>query len=210
MTEEVVHRPAWKTVFSSKIFYASAFLLIIGAALDNINGAQIQRLFPGRLPIPDTLFQFLPYWRWTQILTDLANIFSCLLLALYLFPNRWHKLPQVLAVLGLGYTIRSITILLNPFGGPLGNVVHYGLTNIHQYGQFPSGHVFLVTAIYYLIDRRQLPRYKQLALLSVFVELISLLLSRGHYSIDIIGGLLLGYFSFHFLADYQELTLTKR
>lgn len=199
--------PAWKVVFRSKIFYASAFLLITAAALDNINGAQINRLFPDRQPIPDTMFQILPYVGWTQGLTDIANIFSCLLLALYLFPNRYRKLPRVLAVLGLGYVIRSSVILLNPFGGALGTNAHYGLTTIHQYGEFPSGHVFLVAAIYCLIETEEAPGLKRLALLSVFVEIISLLLSRGHYSIDIVGGLLLAYFAYHFLGTRSELEI---
>lgn len=196
--------PAWKIILKSKIFWASALLLVTGATLDNLNGQQLNRLFPARVPIPDTLFEILPYYQWTQGFSDLANVFSCLLLALYLFPHRWRKLPFALAVLGLGYTLRSILILLNPFGGPLGNFVHYGVTNIHQFGQFPSGHMFLVVAIYFILDQDDVPGLKKLALVSIIVEVLALLLSHGHYSIDIVGGWLVGYLCFHFLSQYHQ------
>lgn len=207
MTDAGAKLPAWKIVFTSNVFYASAFLLLVGAGLDNVNSRFIQILFPNRQPIPDTLFDLLPYAPWTQYLTDIANIFSCVLLAIYLFPHRWRKLPQALAVLGLGYTIRSVLILLNPFGGWLGNNAHYGLSTIHQYGEFPSGHVFLVVAIYFLIDGANAKLLKRLALASVVVEIVTLLLSRGHYSADIVGGLLIGYFSYYILKKYKDLTI---
>lgn len=198
----------WRALFTQRTFYACLALLVIGAVMDFVNGQQIQILFPNRVPIPDTLFMVLPYLPWTQYLTDLANIFSCLLLALYIFPARPWRLPLSLAVLGLGYLIRSVAILLNPFGGALGNMAYYGLTKIHQYGEFPSGHVFLVAAIYLLIDKREAPLLRRLALLSLIVECATLLLSHGHYSVDIIGGLLIGYFSYHVLKDFRELQLS--
>lgn len=199
----------WKTALQSKVFYAALFLLIIGAVMDITTSEHvIPMLFPNRAPIPDTLFSILPYLPWTQYLTDLANIFSVILLMFYLFPKRWNYLPLTLAVLGLGYLMRSVFTMLNPFGGALGNVVSYGLTNVHQYGEFPSGHVFLVVAIYLLIQSDALT-LKRLALASVVVEVISLLLSHGHYSVDIIGGWLIGHFAYHSLVGYKGLIISR-
>lgn len=208
MTGDSATESGWRILLTSKIFYAALFLLISGAAMDIITSQYlIPKLFPNRVPIADTLFNILPYAPWTQYLTDLANVFSVALLLFYLFPRRWGKLPLVLAILGLGYLMRSIFTMLNPFGGPLGNIVHYGLTTVHQYGEFPSGHVFLVTATYFLIQN-DTPVLKKLALLSVTIEVISLLLSHGHYSVDIIGGWLIGYFTYHVLYSYKELTVS--
>lgn len=207
MANTLTDKSAWKTILKNRVFYAALLLLIVGATTDIVTGQFIiPKLFPNRVPIPDTLFNNLPYLPWTQYLTDLANIISLILLLIYLFPRRWGKLPQVLAVLGLGYLLRSVFTLLNPFGGALGNVVHYGLSTVHEYGEFPSGHVFLVAAIYFLIQA-DAPILKKLALLSVVVEVISLLLSHGHYSVDIIGGWLIGYFTYHVLSGYKELTI---
>lgn len=175
--------------------------------MDNLSSQLIPHLFPDRPAIYDTLFHLLPYVPWTQYLTDLANIFSCVLLAWYLFPRRWPQLPRVLAVLGLGYFLRSLLILINPFAGPLGNEVHYGITHIHQYGQFPSGHMFLVVAIYLLIGN-DAPKLKAAALVSIFIETITLLLSHGHYSIDIVGGFFLAYFAFHVLRN-QDIEISQ-
>lgn len=208
MDKKSANGPGARIIARSPVFYASLFLLLTGAVMDIINSEYvIPKLFPNRAPIPDTLFTILPYIPSTQYLTDLANIFSVILLVLYIFPKRWIKLPLALAVLGLGYLLRSVFTLLNPFDGALGNGVHYGLTNVHQYGEFPSGHVFLVVAIYFLIQA-DAPTLKKLALLSVIVEIITLLLSHGHYSVDIIGGWLIGYFAYHSLSGYKGLTIS--
>ncbi len=190
-------------LWRNKYFYASLVLLLIGAFFDMRNSDLIHTYFPLRQPIPDSLFMVLPYLPWTQNWTDLANIFSAILLGFYLFPKRWDKVPFALTVLGLGYLLRSLLILLNPFGGPLGNVVNYGLTNIHQYGQFPSGHTFFVVAVYLFINRLEDPLLKRLALLSCAVEIVALLLSHGHYSIDIVGGILVGYFTYNEVKKYE-------
>ncbi len=191
-------------------FIASAFLLITGSWLDIHNSATIQANWPNRQPIPDSLFLLLPYIGWTQYFSDLANIFSIILLAIYLFPQRWQKLPFALSILGLGYLLRSMLELLNPYGGPLGNIAYYGITKIHQFGQFPSGHTMLVVIIYYLIDRDEAPLLSNLALGSIAVEVASLLLSHGHYSIDIVGGFFVAYFSYHELKKHQsQLTIPE-
>ncbi|HEY1074402.1 MAG TPA: phosphatase PAP2-related protein [Patescibacteria group bacterium] len=191
-----------RSLFSDPRFYFCLLILVIGASANFYSSALIQQLFPYRLPIQDTLFQILPYWPWTQNWSDWANIFSILLLIVYLFPKRSRLVPFVMLSFGVGYFLRSILILLNPFGGPLGNVTHYGLTTVEQHGQFPSGHIFLVTLVYFIIHRDE-RMLKQLALVSIFIEIAALLLSHGHYSIDIVGGLFLGYFVAHSLQPYE-------
>lgn len=194
---------------TAKQLAASLFLLLTGIFLDIHNSGTIQQNFPDRQPIPDLLFLALPYIAWTQYISDLANIFSVVLLGIFIFPRNWRKLPFVFSILGLGYLLRSLMILLNPFGGPLGNVVHYGITTIHQFGQFPSGHTMLVVIIYLLLPQQN-KALKRLALLGVIVEVIVLLLSHGHYSIDIIGGWLVGYFSYKTLQPHESALTIKK
>ncbi len=198
------------TLWKNSWFYLSLLILAVGITTDVLSSAAIQSLFPDRLPIYDTLFHILPYIPWTQYFSDLANIFSVIILALYIFPRRWRELPFVLLVIGVSYLARGILILLNPFGGPLGNIATYGLTSIHQYGQFPSGHVMLVVLIFFFIDGNEQPILKRLALLSCFVEVAALLTSHGHYSIDIVGGFLVAYFTSHALRTFKPLITSSR
>lgn len=185
-------------------WYWTPVFLVAAVIFQTITSWLIQVNFPDRQPIQDTLFSVLPYWPWTQNWSDIANIFSAILLGMYVFPKRVQKLPFIFTVIGLGYLLRGVFIYLNPFGGPLGNIAEYGLTNIHQYGQFPSGHTMITVLIYLMIDRLEEPRLKWLALISILVEVAALLLSHGHYSIDIVGGFLVGYFAYHVLRPVED------
>jgi membrane-associated phospholipid phosphatase len=63
----------------------------------------------------------------------------------------------------------------------------------------------LASAIYFLIDGRRHPGFKRAAGLLCLVEMITLILSRGHYSIDIVGGAALSYLVVVlWLARYRE------
>ncbi len=181
-----------------------ALFVFLAAWLNFQNSNLIQVYFPHRTPIIDTLFLITPEVMWTQYLTDLANITSCILLGIYIFRGRQHHLPFTLTVIGFGYFLRSLIILLNPFGGPLGNIAHYGLTTIEQHGQFPSGHTLIVVLAYYLIAKSEAPLLKKLALISVWIEVVSLILSRGHWSVDVVGGFLLAYFAYHFIKEHYR------
>lgn len=94
--------------------------------------------------------------------------------------------------------------MLTPLGSSMGNEMQYGLTNIHQYGCFPSGHTIMVVLAYMIIQGEENRTLKALALSSVIVEITSLVLSRGHYSIDIAGGLLVSYFAYYYLLPLQK------
>lgn len=191
-------------IFRSHRWLITATFMVAAVVFQGVTSWLIQVNFPDRQPIYDTLFDVLPYWPWTQYWSDIANIFSAILLGVYVFPKHVQRLPFMFTVIGLGYLLRGILIYLNPFGGPLGNIAEYGLTNIHQYGQFPSGHTMITVLIYFLIDGKETPTLKWLALGSIIVEVAALWLSHGHYSIDIVGGFLVGYFSYHVLKPIEQ------
>jgi membrane-associated phospholipid phosphatase len=174
-----------------------------GLAFSSYMSRLIGVYFPDRQPIFDTLFSWLPYWSWLQYWTDIAFLFSIALLAWAFIPEHMKRLPFIFTVIGLAYFIRGFFVFMNPFGGPLGNIAEYGLTTVHQFGQFPSGHTLFVVLVYLLLDARDTPHLKQWALVSVVVEIVSLLLSHGHYSIDIAGGFLVAYFAYHVLKPIE-------
>lgn len=177
------------------LFGAGLFLLCVAVVLNlDIGVYIISTYFPDRPQLPDLLFMTMPYIQWTQYLTDIANVVSIGLLIWYVAAyNRLFELPFITMTIAVGEILRGFLILLNPFAGPLGNGAHYGLTTITQLGQFPSGHTFVVVAAYLLVDRRIAPKLKLWLLISMIVEIVSLVLSRGHYAIDIVGGIFMAY-----------------
>lgn len=191
-------------MLKNRQLWLSLTLLLLASGLNFVVSALIQLYFPDRQPIPDTLFIVTPYVDWTQYLTDLANIFSFVLVGFYVARGHREELPFILAVFGTAYLMRAFIILLNPFGGPLGNIVTYGLTTIHQHGQFPSGHTLMVVVSYLVVNAKKAPLIKRLLLGSVIVEMVSLILSRGHYGIDVLGGFFVAY------VAYNELIKSDR
>ena len=62
----------------------------------------------------------------------------------------------------------------------------------------------LVTLAWLLIDGVRLPRLKRLSGVLAILEGLTLLLSRGHYSIDIVGGVLVSWFIVERLSGYKD------
>ena len=193
-----------KTIFSSFKFYMALLFLSLMAYFNFLSSSCIYKYFPNRVIIDDLLFRLTPYVSWTQYWTDIANLFSCILLLIYLFYGRSRQFAYILTTFAVMYLMRGFLILLNPLGGPLGNGVHYGLTQIHQYGQFPSGHTGIVILCYLLVDGKEAPIIKKVLLVSVIVEIVSLILSRGHYSIDIVGGFFIAYLAVNIMQRYKQ------
>lgn len=191
---------------SYKIFW-SVLVLAAGIALNMLGSRLIGLYAPDRPIPPDLFFTYVPYLGWTQYASDIANVFSVAILAVYIFSGRFRLIPMVLMTFGLAEVMRGLIILLNPLGSPLGPEMRYGVTNfvaITQYGQFPSGHTMVVVLSYFLVDWRSAPSLKALMLFSVVVEMVALIASRGHYSIDIVGGFLIAYVAFHEVKKREQ------
>ena len=87
-------------------------------------------------------------------------------------------------------------MILTPLGRPTGNATPYGLfkfVGIIQHGMFPSGHVALSFIIYLMIPRDARKGFKGAAGILCILQIAVLVFSRGHYAIDIAGGLLISW-----------------
>lgn len=194
----------------TKNFYRlfwSSLALAFGIGL-NITSSQLIQAFAPNRPIPsDLLFKITPYISWTQFLSDPAVIFSFTLLAIYVFAGRIRLVPVALLTFAVAEALRGALILLNPLGSPLGPDMQYGAVNffpIEQFGQFPSGHMMFVALSYLLVERGEAPNLKALLAFSIFVEIMALIFSRGHYGIDIIGGFLIAYLAYKEVGKYRS------
>ncbi len=176
---------------------AWAVALGIGAAalVATVAGnALIVTRFEGAPRPDDLLFELLPHvWpaRWLTIVALVGGFGAFVLVTLR---QDLSRLPTFGAVLALMYLLRAGIMVLTPLAPPHGEGVF--VTAPPQFGMFPSGHVAALTVLALLTppDRRWLRRL-QWAMVGLVVA--GLLLAHGHYSVDVVGGLLLAYVVVH-------------
>lgn len=193
-----------KKVLHSPLFYISALFILSAAVLNMVNSELIQQLFPNRAPLLDSLFLITPQVMWTQYFTDIAVLVSPTILLILIVKKDREHFPYYLTAFAFGYLLRGFMILLNPIGGYFGNMHGYGLTNIMQHGMFPSGHTILVFVAFFISKGIADRTIRILLAASCVIEIVCLILSRGHYGIDIIGGILVAYFVCNELAKHKS------
>lgn len=157
----------------------------------------IHWLYPDRPIVPDLLFTLLPDLPWLSYLSEplIAGSIAILLLQAFRYDRR--TLPYYFFALAALYSSRAFLMILTPLGRPTGNLSSYGMfesTGLLQHGMFPSGHQMLACMAYLLVDAGVTRQLKHLALGLALAQALVLVLSRGHYSIDIIGAALVAWF----------------
>lgn len=159
----------------------------------------------------DLLFDLLPYVRPARWLTVVALVLGFgAFLADLLRRDGWtsRRLQEAATAFALMYLLRAVLTVLTPLAPAQGEEPF--IFHPQQYGMFPSGHTAAGTLLLLLTPpERTGPRRAQWLALALMVA--GLLLARGHYSIDIVGGLLVGYVVVHAVRTWRLLApLTGR
>lgn len=186
-------------------------LLVCASGMNALSSLFIKAHFPARPLVPDLLLELLPRVEAFQYVADVFSgvVPACMLAALaaQLRTACDRPLGDAFAMAALLYVFRAALIVLTPMLSPHGNATgKFGLLP-PQTGMFPSGHTALVFLAYLVVVRgtgappaqppppaQKQPWLRVAFALLVCFEMLALLLSRGHYSIDLVGGLLLCYF----------------
>lgn len=171
---------------------AAAVLAASGVAA-RASSAFIALRFPDRPTPDDLLFRLLPNISWTQYVADAVLVVGVALAVWYAVRLRPYEGPSVVAMVGLMELARAAINILTPLASPLGNGTLWGLMRFEQNGMFPSGHTGTALLLYLTVDGTAAPRIKRVMLLLFVAECVTLVLGRGHYTIDIVGGILLTY-----------------
>jgi membrane-associated phospholipid phosphatase len=184
------------------------FVVLVASSLFNfVTSELIQYLYPDRPVVPDLLFDILPYVPAAQYAFDALVAANIIMMLYYAFAVDRKHAGYYLFTVGVGYVARAILMALTPLGQPTGNNETMGiglLLNIYQHGMFPSGHTYLTAVIFFLIDRRRAPRLKTTTGIFCICEMILLLLSHAHYSIDLVGGLMTAFLTFYLMNRFKE------
>lgn len=170
----------------------AAVLAAVAVACSRAASWFIAARFPDR-PMPrDLLLDALPYVSASQYVADAAVLLAMALLAVHLWRAAPRELPGVVTAFALAYLLRAALIVLTPLASPHGGGAFGFMPS--QVGMFPSGHSanVLLCVLFARADRSR--AFKGVVTALACTEWVALLLSRGHYSIDIAGGLLLAYF----------------
>ena len=126
-----------------------------------------------------------------------------LLFAVLYFRQQDRDCGRLLASLGLFYALRGFFLLLLPIGPPLDAFDPGDRLTIYPYAShayFPGGHIGIMLLMAWALRRRPLRiGLTMFALLFGFGSM----LTRAHYTADILGGVLLAY-AIHRLLEKRE------
>jgi len=107
--------------------------------------------------------------------------------------KEYNRVPFILLMVGIFYLVRGVFIVLTPFGNPPlfgGSDPLFNGFSKYELGVYPSGHTGNVFMLFMLVNDSI---YKKIILVCLVIVIIALLLSHGHYSIDIFSGIFFAY-----------------
>lgn len=174
------------------VITAAAFVLL-AASCSAASSGLIAHAFPDRPAARDLLFEALPYIDAAQYSADVALIGALACLLIEVIRNRPAQVPAIVTQFSVMYVLRAAAMLLTPLASAHGNAALYGIVPLVQYGMWPSGHAGFALLCVLLIDKRAKGLYRTTLALACIVW-VSLIVGHAHYSIDVIGGMLLAYF----------------
>ncbi len=187
-----------------------SLLLLAGAIFTSLWSHNYLRNFSEYRPlIPDIIHNQLPSIPDFGYVADLIVIFDLIILG-FLFSQNKEKIPYYLSLIASIYFVRAILITLNPVGDSFINSGYYGLfpgSDLSQ-GMFPSGHTAIAFLVFLLTEKKS--NFKLSTLILLILEIFALLISKGHYSIDIVGGILLTYTLYRVFEDRKNYFTKKQ
>ena len=143
--------------------------------------------------LSDLILDNLPYMN-VSFMYDIFCIIPVGLLLIYIFHRKdFDRVPFFMLMIGIFYILRGIFIILTPFGNP---PMFEGTDSIfkgfskYELGVYPSGHAGNIFMIF-LLTRDSI--YKKLILFCLVIVVSTLFLARGHYSIDVLSGIIFAY-----------------
>lgn len=152
--------------------------------------------FPNKVISPDILFNVFPYHVNLEYISDLLFFLLVFLFISSYFLKEKKRSNDIIDTISIFYIFRALLMVLTPLMRPTGvDLPSHGIFReiMTQFGMFPSGHVGLTALLYFLIDGSEYRKFKQLYLYLLVIYSVLMIISLGHYSIDVVGGIMLGY-----------------
>ena len=183
-------------VLKSKYLYIGFFTLAMGIGLNYASQIYLYNYVSEGKTLPmlsDMILDNLPVID-LSLVYDIVCLIPILLIVVYLIHKKeFNRFPFVLLMVGFFYIVRGIFVVLTPLGNPPmfegSNPLFNGFAK-YELGVYPSGHTGNVFMLFLLVNDSL---YKKLILCCLSIVIVALLLSHGHYSIDIFSGIFFAY-----------------
>ena len=183
-------------VFKSKYLYIGFLSVLAGMALNIASQTYLHNYMSEGKTLPmlsDLILDNLPVID-LSLVYDIVCMIPILLVFIYMIHRKdFNRFPFILLMVGLFYLVRGVFIVLTPFGNPplfMGSDPLFNGFSKYELGVYPSGHTGNVFMLFLLVNDSL---YKKLILICLSIVIIALLLSHGHYSIDIFSGIFFAY-----------------
>jgi membrane-associated phospholipid phosphatase len=180
----------------SKYMYIALFSFITGAGLNIASQTYLHNYLSQGKTLPvlsDFILDKIPVMN-VSLYYDIFALIPIILVIIYVIhKNEYNRVPFILMMSAIFYIVRGIFIILTPFGNPPmfgGSDPLFNGFSRFDLGVYPSGHAGNVFLLFLLVNERI---YKWIILFCLFLVIITLFLSHGHYSIDIFSGLFFAY-----------------
>jgi membrane-associated phospholipid phosphatase len=170
----------------------SLLFLFVCAIIAYIGVLNLYKIYPNLPILTDFLFEHTPYLN-ILFIADIIVTVAVISFFVFMFKkNKWKELPFYATIIGIFYLIRSALIYLTPLANPYPGV-NFLPKVFPSGGMFPSGHTALIFLFFLFTLKNKAKSWNIYFIILLIIEMISMILSRGHYTIDIIGALFIAY-----------------
>jgi membrane-associated phospholipid phosphatase len=183
-------------LFKSRYFYIGFFSVLAGMALNIASQTYLHNYMSEGKTLPmlsDLILDNIPVID-LSLVYDIVCLIPIFLVFVYVAHRKdYNRVPFILLMVGIFYLVRGVFIVLTPFGNPPlfgGSDPLFNGFSKYELGVYPSGHTGNVFMLFMLVNDSI---YKKIILVCLVIVIIALLLSHGHYSIDIFSGIFFAY-----------------
>ena len=180
----------------SKYFYIGLVSLIFGTQLNFASQTYLHNYMSEGKTLPmlsDLILDHLPVIN-LSFFYDFFCLLTSIIIGIYVIHKKeYGQIPFILLLCGILLVVRGVFIVLTPFGNPPmfnGSDSPFNGFSKYELGVYPSGHVGTVF-MYLLLARDK--TYKFILFICLAIVIVSLFLTHGHYSIDVLSGLFFAY-----------------
>ncbi len=194
-----------KILLKDKKFRFAAFVLIVGILVNQVSSWYIMSKYPSLPILNDILLDKIPYLNLVWLF-DLLSLSTVILFIIYAYKKDFERAPFFLMLFGISQLVRGVFIGLTPLGSPkLDTGLFKG--SMFREGLYPSGH----TGFSFLAFLLSKGKMKIVFLTLTILIMITLLVARGHYCIDIFSAIIFNYAIYEFGNRYfQNFKIKKK
>lgn len=187
----------WKKILLSFIIFGVSVLISYLASV------YIKSRFGNPPIVDDLIWGVLPYIK-LQLASEIIIALSVLFLVYWSIRNNKNYIPYAIILWSSFQILRAGLIVLTPLGIPYSytGISPIGENSFMKFGAFPSGHL-AYPYLTYLITK------SKLAIVFTILSTLVLLVSRGHYSIDLIGTFFIGFTLWYIFEKHIKNYLVK-